>query len=213
MAAPLDAVGDKSQGFISSAANAAAYTSATNINTALFPGVAGVLPGCAATATTCQIATATVPGIAYNAAGGSYPAGGPPLKPETGNSWSIGTDIAPDNLPGFEAVVTWFNNALKGGVAAPTSAQAGSVASLASDLTICPTACTAAQISAAVGQIPLTKGALPSPAYFLFNSTNKNILYLHVGGLDYNLQYQFDTDFGHFKVGDAGNNFSEHERV
>ena len=207
VAAPLDAVGDKSQGFISSAANAAGYTSATNINTALFPGVAGVLPGCAATATTCQIATATVPGIAYNAAGGSYPAGGPPLKPETGNSWSIGTDIAPDILPGFEAVITWFNNALKGGVAAPTSAQAGSVASLASDLTICPTGCTAAQISAAIGQIPLTKGALPSPAYFLFNSTNKNILYLHVGGLDYNLQYQFDTDFGHFKVGDAATIF------
>lgn len=207
VAPPLDSIGDASQGFISSAANAAAYTSVTNVSTALFPGIAGVLPGCAATATTCQIATATTPGIAYNAAGGSYPAGGPSLKPQTGNSWSIGADIAPDILPGFQATVTWFNNALKGGVTAPTSALAGAVPSLASTLTICPTGCTAAQIATAVGQIPLTKGALPSPAYFLFNSTNKNILYLHVGGIDYNLQYQFDTDYGHFKVGDAGTEF------
>ena len=203
----LDTVGDPSQGFIANAANAAAYTSATNVSTALFPGIAGVLPGCAATATTCQIATATTPGIAYNAAGGSYPAGGPSLKPQTGNSWSIGADIAPDILPGFEAVVTFFNNSLKGGVASVTSALAGSTPSLASTLTICPTGCTAAQIATAVGQIPLTKGALPSPAYFLFNSTNKNILYLHVGGFDYNLQYQFDTDYGHFNAGIAGTVF------
>jgi len=201
VAPALDLIGDKNQGYVTSSSSATPYSTTFNVNTALFPGVAGALPGCAAGATTCQIATATTPGIVITKGAGQS------LKPATGNSWSIGTDIAPDILPGFEAVVTFFNNSLKGGDASPTEQLAGSVASLASTLTICPTSCTVAQENAAIGQIPLTKGALPAPAYFIFNGTNANILYLHVGGFDYNLQYQFDTDYGHFKVGDAATIF------
>jgi iron complex outermembrane receptor protein len=208
VAPSLDSLGDPSQYYNAAQTQVGDYSVingvAFNIPTAAFPGIAGVLPGCAAGAQVCQAGTAAVPGITF------YRGGGQTLKPQTGHSWSIGTEITPSFLPGFVAQITYFNNALKGGVLSPSVGAEVSTPALQPKFTVCPTGCTQAQITAKTAGLPLKTGTLPATAYFLFDFSQANVLYLDIGGIDLNSQYTFDTDLGTFTIGDALTEFTRY---
>jgi iron complex outermembrane receptor protein len=208
VAPSLDSIGDPSQSYNAAQTQVGDYANingaAFNIPTAAFPGIAGVLPGCAAAATVCQAGTAAVPGITF------YRGGANTLKPQTGNSWSIGAEITPSFLPGFVAQITYFNNKLKGGVLSPSVGAEVSTAALQPKFTVCPTGCTQAQITAKTAGLPLKVGTMPTVAYFLFDFSQANVLYLDIGGIDLNGQYSFDTALGTFTVGDSLTEFTRY---
>src|SRR3546814_2189543 len=68
------------------------------------------LPGCANAVTVCQIGTSSNLGLTRD-----YGIG-PDAKPQTGNSWSIGVDIAPPQVPGLRASLTYWSNKFVDGV-------------------------------------------------------------------------------------------------
>src|SRR3546814_13001365 len=67
---------------------------------------------------------------------------GPDAKPQTGNSWSIGVDIAPPQLPGLRASLTYWSNKFVDGVNRLEVTQQLYSNALRDRLTICPTGCT-----------------------------------------------------------------------
>src|SRR3546814_10878062 len=66
---------------------------------------------------------------------------GPDAKPQTGNSWSIGVDIAPPQVPGLRASLTYWSNKFVDGVNRLEVTQQLYSNALRDRLTICPTGC------------------------------------------------------------------------
>jgi iron complex outermembrane receptor protein len=154
------------------------------------------LPGCS-TSTTCQLGSSTVNGLQISG-GNRY------LVPQTGKSWSIGADYAPQFIHGLKVSATFWDNEITGGVTSPTpSVAVNSVALLNKVLTIYPNGATPAQIAAATAGLPQTS-ALPSTVYFIYNYQQQNILDMSLQGIDFQVSYDFDTDYGHFTVQTAG---------
>src|SRR5690606_24760458 len=71
---------------------------------------ARLLPGCANEVSVCQIGTSSNLGLRRD-----YGIG-PDAEPQTGNSWSLGADIAPPQVPGLRASLTYWSNKFVGGV-------------------------------------------------------------------------------------------------
>ena len=205
VAPPLDSIGDPNQFYNYASSGISTYSGTVQLPTATYAGIAGVLPGCASTATTCSVGQSTVQGITIASGGGGN------LKPQTGFSWSLGADIAPLFLPGFTAQVTYFNNTFKGGVTSPTAPAEVAAPSLRSLFTVCPTGCTTAQVANAIANIPI-KGALPTTAYFLYNFSQRNVLNLAISGVDLQAQYLYDTGVGTFKVGNSLTIFTKYNQ-
>ena len=158
----LEAAGQlQSNGYYNSGSTGVStWSGAFSLPTATYKGIAGVLPGCSATATNCAVANSTVQGIEV------FDALGPALKPETGDDWSVGIDVAPNFLPGFTATATFFSDIFKGGLTS-SGVSSDVVSPVFNDLVIpCPTGCTAAQISKYTAGYPIT-GALPRSGIFL----------------------------------------------
>ena len=170
----------------------AGNTTQVNVPTALFPGIAGVLPGCAVGAVTCTIG-GNLQGIQLNGGNAS-------LTAQKGTTYSLGGDFNPRFLPGLRIGVTYWYNRIRGGVTSPQAALAVNIPSLASLMQIYPTGATAAQIAAATQGLPQT-GAISSPIYFIYNFSQKNVLNLDVSGIDVDVSYAFNTNFGKFTVG------------
>ena len=172
------------------------WGSSFNLPTAAYPGIAGVLPGCAATATSCTVGTSTVQGIEI------YNGLGPALKPATGDDWNIGFDFAPDFIPGLTGNLTYWANAYKGGITSPTPSADVLSPALQSNIVVCPTSCTQAQIASRIAGTPIT-GALPNSAYFFIYYAQQNVINMDIQGIDFSAQYAFKTDdYGSFSLGD-----------
>ncbi len=165
-----------------------------------FPGCAGLVAG-----QSCTIGSGTgAPGLTRQY-GGALSG----VKPQTGNGWSVGADLTPSWLPGFIANITLFNQEYKGGVTAPNINQITTNAALYHLLTLCPGGCTQAQIDAftRVPEGGTVNGTLPTVVYDLQNHDENNVLNLSIQGLDINVGYDIDTDYGTFHIGDAMTQF------
>lgn len=203
VAPPMGVIGDPSLGGMYSG-GASVTNGGITVPIAAYPGVTQ-LPGCAGATVSCTLPS-TDQGLNRQYGGGLNN-----IRPQTGNGWSVGADIAPTWLPGFTSNVTLFNNEFKGGVTTPTIGLITSTAALQHQLTICPTGCSQAQIDAftRVNQGAIFSGTIPSTVYFLFNHDEANVIYLQVQGIDLQAQYDFDTDYGHFTVGDSITEFTK----
>jgi iron complex outermembrane receptor protein len=157
-----------------------------------FPGITSV-PGAICGATTCTIGT--VNGVLLTGGSGS-------LKPQTGQAFSLGVDLTPTFLPGFNLSVTYWNNKLRGGITAPQGALALGAADLSYLLQLYPAGMTPAQIAAVGAGVPQT-GSINTPAYFTYNFQQANVLNLNVSGLDISASYRVETDIGRFDLGAA----------
>lgn len=206
VAPPVGVLGDPAQG--GEFSGGTTIPAAFNVPIKAFPTVTQ-LPGCG---------TAAVAAAGFCSIGGSSAAPGIDrqyggalngVKPQTGNSYSLGLDFAPTFLPGLSGNVTYFNQIYKGGVTAPNQNQITTYAPLYHLLTLYPTGATQAQIDAFT-RVPFggtVSGALPPTVYFTLNRDENNVLNLNIEGFDVIANYDFDTDFGHFRVGEALTDF------
>jgi iron complex outermembrane receptor protein len=159
-----------------------------------FPG-ANTLPGCAAVTATgsCNIGGA-------NAAGGIQLNGGNrALKPQIGDTWSLGADWRPKFLSGFRLNVTYWAAKYKGLIAAPSFSQVVASPGLYGALILNPTA---AQIAAATAGLRQTS-ALPTNINFIYSFQQRNLSNLDASGVDLDARYAFSTGFGDWVVGAA----------
>ncbi|TPG21717.1 TonB-dependent receptor [Sphingomonas koreensis] len=163
-----------------------------------FPGVIG-LPGCPAGSTECQVGSSTVTGLLING-------GNADLKPQTGQTWSVGADFTPAFVHGLHMSVTYWTNKLKGGVTSPTSALAINSPSLNYLFNFYPGGATQAQIQQAVGDLPQT-GAIPGTTYFIYDFRQQNVLNLNISGIDADASYRFTAGFGSVNVGGSWSHF------
>jgi iron complex outermembrane receptor protein len=205
VAPQTDSVGDPTQNFRAAYGGAGLYATPTSFPTALYPGTAGVLPGCAAGATTCQVGTAATQGISLQRGIG------PTAQPQKGNGYTLGVDFAPDFLPGFTANITLFDAHFKGAVTSPNASVLPQVPSLNYLFQICPTGCSAAQVSAALAPYPTLNSAIPGTVYVIDDQSQNNIENLFAQGLDIAIDYEFDTDWGHFNLGTAITEFLQYD--
>lgn len=202
VAPQLDSIGDPNKGYRAAYASAGGTSGHVVFPTSLYPAAAGVLPGCAANAVTCEVGGGTgldgfqeIRGI------------GPNAKPEHGNGYTIGFDLTPNFLPGFVANVTLFNASFKGAVTSANVNVYANVASLNKYFIVCPTSCSQALVNSYTAPFPTLTSPLPTTVYYIYSHDQANIENLTAQGLDISASYDFDTDFGHFRIGEAATDF------
>ncbi len=203
VAPQLDSIGDPSQQYRAAYGGAGGDSTVTTFPTALYPGTAGVLPGCAANAVTCQIGTAATPGFKEQRGIG------PNAKPQVGNGWTFGVDLTPTPLPGFVANITLWSANFQGAVTSENPSVYANTGSLTYLLNIFPTGISpnSAFVQSKIAPFPTLNAALPSTIYYFYEDDQLNIFNLYSTGLDFSLKYDFDTRFGRFTVGSTGTEF------
>ena len=159
------------------------------ISTALFPNIVGYLPGCNVGATTCTLTNA-ITGIQVNG-------GNANLKPQEGESSSIGFDFRPAFLDGFRASVTYWQAEINGAITAANFTATSTIAGLSSALIFNPTP---AQIADALEGRNLT-GPLPSTIYYIFSFQQRNAFNIDAAGIDFDASYAFPSAFGDWEAG------------
>jgi iron complex outermembrane recepter protein len=159
-----------------------------------YPG-ANLLPAgaCSAATGTCTIGTAAVTGLQVNG-------GNKGLKPERGNSWSVGLDLKPSAIPGFRASFTFWNADYTGMITAPQPVFAVGSVALRSLLTLGPTP---AQVAAAEAGLP-QGSLLPANIYYIYSFQQQNALNLKAEGIDFDVAYSLETKAGTFLADVAG---------
>jgi iron complex outermembrane receptor protein len=202
VAPQLDSVGDPSQNYRAAYGGLGGSSTVVNFPTALYPGTAGVLPGCAATAVTCSVG-GTLQGISVQRGIGAN------AKPQVGSGYSVGFDFAPDFLPGLISSVTLFDAQFRGGVTSANASTNANVGALTQYFPIFPNG--VAPNSPVLAQYenpyPTLNSALPTTVYFVANQDQHNVENLTAKGLDISVGYDFDTDFGHFKANETATEF------
>jgi iron complex outermembrane recepter protein len=175
-----------------------------SVSTAAYPAVLQLgIPGCSAGAGTCTV-PASFEGL-------EVANGNRNIKPETGNGWNFGADIAPNFVPGLDLSVTLFNNKFDGANTAPAFSLLLESPPLQHNVVFFPGGATPAQIAALTAHVPIG-GALPSTVYYIYQFQQQNVLYLNIQGLDMNVQYKYDTDnYGTFQIGDAVTEFLRYQ--
>src|SRR3546814_15950867 len=98
------------------------------------------------------------------------------MTPQKGRSWSAGIDLAPRFPPGFTAAFTYFHNKFIGGVSSPSPSAIVNSAGLRNLLTICPQACSPAQIDefATIANAAPVSGAIPTQVYFRIDQRRRD---------------------------------------
>lgn len=200
VAPPLAVIGDPSQGYLYASGSVGVSNGQISVPIANYPDVKNI-PGIQCGATTCTIGTPTVQGLRRQLGGGFTHE-----VPQKGRSWSAGVDLAPRFLPGFVAAATFFHNQFIGGVSSPSPSAIVNSAGLRPLLTVCPNACSQAQINdfANLANGATISGAVPPQVYFLIDQSSRNALNLTVEGIDAQFTYQHTIgDLGRFTIGTA----------
>jgi len=206
VAPQLDSVGDPNQNYRAAYGGAGLFSTVTSFPTALYPGTAGVLPGCAVGAVTCSVGTASTQGISLQRGIG------PNAKPQKGNGYTVGVDYTPDFLPGFVANVTLFDAHFKGAVTSPNASVLPVVPGLNYLFRIYPNGLPQNDpaVLAALAPYPTLNSAIPTTTYVIDDQSQNNIENLSAQGLDMSFTYDFDTDFGHFRLQENATEFLQY---
>jgi len=170
--------------------NISLFAGTINVPTAAYPSIIG-LPGCNPGAVTCTLGGG-VPGLQING-------GNAGLKPQKGESWSIGGDWDVSFVPNLRLSVTYWHNKIEGAITAPQAAFAVNAAGLNSLLTIYPGGATQAQLATITAGRPLNT-SIPAQVFFTYNFQQRNALNLWVEGIDVSASYSFQTEVGRFGI-------------
>jgi outer membrane receptor protein involved in Fe transport len=207
VAPPLATIGVPEYGYRRNA-NGAAIAGTINVPVALYPEVRGV-PGCATATVTCQIGTGINQGISRGYGAGLT------ARPQTGNSWSVGFDYNPPQVPGLTSSFTYWSNKFEGGMDRPEVSQYLYSSALHDRLHIFPTGASQAQINEFVNLSTggLFTGAQPTTVYFFANNDLGNVINLNVEGIDFVVNYRRPTEeYGTFIVGAQGTYYQKFEQ-
>ena len=172
-----------------------ATASGVNANLAIpntYPGAIG-LPGCTAATPTCLINTATVPGIFL--AGGNDE-----LIAQEGETSSFGIDITPESIDGLRISITYWTAKYTGAITAPQAAFAIGAPDLNSLLQLFPGGVPPATIAEETAGLPQTV-PLAAISYFIYSFRQRNAFNLDADGIDTEILYRTDTDFGAMNFG------------
>jgi iron complex outermembrane receptor protein len=196
VAPPLNLVGGKLG--LANFSNVAGATGGGSIPVQYYPQVTQFgIAGCTAASVTCSITS--LQGI-------SRSIGDPNATSQKGRGYSVGVDLTPDFLPGFFGALTYWNVELAGGMTGPPFGIITTNATLINNLTLYPACAPQSAItnwSTSLGGAPIPQtSSFPSCVQFTYEGLTTNYLYLYVDGIDAQLNYQFDTDFGRFTIGD-----------
>lgn len=205
VAPQLDSIGDPSQNYRAAYGGAGGDQTLTTFPTALYPGTAGVLPGCPAGAVTCQIGTSSTPGFKEQRGIG------PTAKPQTGDGYTLGIDFTPSFLPGLSASVTYWTSNFKGAVTSENTSVYANVGSLGQYFQIFPNGIsnTSAFVQQQIAPFPTLNSAIANPVYYFYGDDQLNVFNLYSSGIDYDVRYAFDTDaYGSFRIGQSGSVFT-----
>jgi iron complex outermembrane receptor protein len=203
VAPQLDSIGDPSQNYRAAYGGAGGDQTLLTFPTALYPGTAGVLPGCPAGAVTCQIGTSATPGFKEQRGIG------PNAKPQVGNGWTFGTDFNPPFVPGLVGNITLWNSNFMGAVTSENGSVYANTGSLNYLFDIFPSGISPNSpfVQSKIAPFPTLNSALPATIYYFYEDDQLNIFNLFATGIDYSLKYDWDTRFGHFSVGGTGTEF------
>jgi iron complex outermembrane receptor protein len=205
VAPQLSSVGDQSRGGLTTFSGYTSSNTTLNVPLASFPLAASV-PGvtCNATTGTCAVASA-VNGISVN--------GGPAdPQPGTGQSWSVGFELAPPFMPGFHANISLFNTNLHNQISGNSASNAINSKALNSNLQFYPAGATAAQIAAGTYNFPQLS-AIPAAVYYILSVRQQNLLNLYVQGIDADLRYRWRTNsIGAFRAAGSVTYFTKFDQ-
>jgi iron complex outermembrane recepter protein len=185
VAPPLNLVGGKAG--LANFSNVGGSTQNASIPVAFYPLVTQMgIAGCTAASVTCNIST--LQGISSSVGDASAIA-------QKGKGWAIGADWDPSFIPGLSLQATYWDTQLIGGMTAPQVGARVTTASLANALTLFPACATAADITAFASQAP-QNSVFPACVQFTYRSDTSNYLTYYAAGVDFNIAYRIETDFG-----------------
>jgi iron complex outermembrane receptor protein len=135
--------------------------------------------------------------------------GNPALRPEKADTWSVGFDWAPKEVPGLVASATYWNVKFTDAISVPpvTSPVLYSDPNYASYYILSPTL---AQAQAAAGNLLITGAPnlaslyVGTSPYVLFDARRTNLGSVRTDGIDFNLGYARDTSFGSINANISG---------
>jgi outer membrane receptor protein involved in Fe transport len=147
----------------------------------------------------------TTPNAVILVQAGSNPA----LKPETSRAWTLGSDYAPSSIPGLKVSATYYDLNYKGRITTPLAAdltQALNKPIYAPYVTYAPSAALQAQLISEAQSYSNYSGHayVPSDVVALVNNAYQNVAREEVSGVDLNIDYAWQTDFGDFDFGADG---------
>ena len=132
--------------------------------------------------------------------------GAPNLRPEKAETYSIGADFTPSWIPGLRASVTYYNIKYKDQVGlAPGTTDIFTNPAFRSFVTLNPTR---AQLDALIipGRLVLnTTTPIPSTVGQILDRRRQNLGATNTYGIDFDGSYRWNTDYGSWAAGVAGN--------
>ena len=198
----LDQIGNQYHAFSGTNFGATTAMDGLAIPVAAFPELTQFAPSqfnngqpCTLASVTCVLAP-TVQGVnIHNGAAHAHPA--------LGRGWEVGADLAPDFLPGFQAQVTYWDTEYLGAFTTPSVANFLNTPALYSQVHFYPGAGASPDMVYAAATGLQQSSALPPVISAILYTSVGNYLYLYIAGIDANVNYAFDTDWGSFHVGDT----------
>lgn len=193
VAPPLAAIGDPSQHYNTVFSSVVASAPGFSAPVAAYPNILNFgIAGCTATSVSCSL-----PGTAR---GLTITSVDPNNRPQKGHGYVLGFDFNPDVLPGFTSSFSWWRISFIGGITAGTPQISATSASLQNRIQLFPSCATPAQISAAIGHVPV-QSTIPACVSFTVLQQNNNTLNFWSSGVDGDINYAFDTDYGAVSLG------------
>lgn len=128
--------------------------------------------------------------------------GNPDLQPQTADTWSIGADFTPSQLPGFQAGLTFWSVKLKNTITVVPSGGVGAlftVPAFSSFATVNPSLAFAQAQTAGMfidGAPSIAALYVGTSPYVLLDLRRKNIGNLKASGLDFSASYTRTLDWG-----------------
>jgi iron complex outermembrane receptor protein len=206
VAPPLTILGDQFGAF--GTANWVPGVRNVTVDTALFPDARAAINNAAGSANACPTTTQVCSLAAVN--GIQVTRGDPGAKAQNGDGWSLGVDLAPPQVPGLRAAITYWRTNFSGGVTGSQIEQVLGIRSANYLATFYPNCATQAQIETQTTGIPQA-GQLASCTAYIYQTLNTNWLNLRIGGIDYQIDYDLKTDkAGTFSGGISGTEFTKY---
>jgi iron complex outermembrane receptor protein len=152
------------------------------------------IAGCTAASATCS--ASSLQGLQISQGGE------PGLQPERGHGWTIGADYNPSFLPGFKLTATYWDVAFLGGVTSASQATTVENPSMNYRLQFYPNCATSAQLNTLIGAAPIS-AVFPACVQYTYLNNNTNYTSFWAQGVDADIGYTLDSDWGTFNVEDT----------
>jgi iron complex outermembrane receptor protein len=198
----LDQIGNQYHAFSGTNFGATTAMDGIAIPVAAFPELTQFAPSQFNNGQPCTLASGTCV-LASTVQGVNIHNGAANARPALGRGWEVGADLTPSFLPGFQAQVTYWNTEYLGAFTTPSVPNFFNTPALYSQVHFYPGAGASPNTVYAAATGLQQSSALPPTISTILYTSVGNYLYLYISGIDINVNYAFDTDWGSFHVSDS----------